>query len=36
MKFTPQLEFAIDPGVLGGERIETILRSLQQDGDGAE
>jgi len=36
MKFTPQLEFAIDPGVLGGERIETILRNLQQDGDGAE
>ncbi len=32
MKFTPTLEFAIDPGVLDGNRIEHILRSLRQDG----
>lgn len=31
MKYTPTLEFAIDPGVLGGDRIETILRSLRED-----
>ena len=28
MKYTPQLEFAIDPGVVGGERIDAILRSI--------
>jgi ribosome-binding factor A len=28
MKFTPTLEFEVDPGVIGGERIEAILRSL--------
>lgn len=32
MKFTPILEFLIDPGVLGGNRIETILRTLRQEG----
>lgn len=32
MKFTPTLEFLIDPGVLGGNRIETILRSLREEG----
>jgi ribosome-binding factor A len=36
MKFTPTLEFIIDPGVVGGSRIETILRSLRQDGDETE
>jgi ribosome-binding factor A len=28
MKYTPALEFAIDPGVVGGERIDAILRNL--------
>ena len=28
MKFTPTLEFEVDPGVIGGERIDAILRSL--------
>jgi ribosome-binding factor A len=36
MKFTPTLEFSIDPGVIGGDRIETILRSLRQDVDETE
>ena len=36
MKFTPHLEFLIDPGVIGGERIETILRNLRPDGDETE
>jgi len=36
MKFTPTLEFLIDPGVIGGDRIETILRSLRQDEGEAE
>jgi len=30
MKYTPKLEFAIDPGVVGGERIDAILRSIQE------
>jgi len=29
MKYTPTLEFEIDPGVAGGERIDAILRSLR-------
>lgn len=29
MKYTPTLEFAIDPGVSGGLRIEQILRDLK-------
>ncbi len=28
LKYTPTLEFAIDPAVTGGERIDAILRSL--------
>lgn len=28
MKYTPTLEFAVDPGVIGGQRIEEILRDL--------
>ncbi len=28
IKYTPTLEFAIDPGIAGGERIDQILRSL--------
>lgn len=31
MKYTPTLEFAIDPGVTGGERIEEILRRLKEE-----
>ncbi len=31
MKYTPTLEFAIDPGITGGERIEEILRGLSTD-----
>jgi ribosome-binding factor A len=31
MKYTPVLEFAFDPGVTGGERIDAILRSLQEE-----
>jgi ribosome-binding factor A len=30
MKYTPTLEFAIDPGITGGERIEEILRGLKE------
>ena len=30
MKYTPQLEFAIDPGVVGGQRIDAILRSIRE------
>lgn len=29
MKYTPTLEFRMDPGVVGGERIDAILRSLR-------
>ena len=31
MKYTPVLEFAIDPGVTGGERIDAILRPLEEE-----
>ena len=31
LKYTPALEFAIDPGISGGERIDEILRGLQQE-----
>jgi ribosome-binding factor A len=31
MKFTPTLEFAVDPGVTGGERIDALLRSLEEE-----
>ena len=33
MKYTPTLEFAIDPGITGGERIEEILRGLSAERD---
>jgi ribosome-binding factor A len=33
MKYTPTLEFKIDPGVTGGERIDAILRSLKEGPD---
>jgi ribosome-binding factor A len=29
MKFTPELEFAEDPGATGGERVEELLRQIQ-------
>ena len=31
LKYTPTLEFAIDPGVVGGQRIDAILRSLRRE-----
>jgi ribosome-binding factor A len=31
MKYTPILEFALDPGITGGERIEQILRELHSE-----
>jgi ribosome-binding factor A len=35
MKFTPELEFRPDGGVLEGEKIDTLLRELAQ-GDGED
>jgi ribosome-binding factor A len=32
IKYVPTLEFQIDPGITGGERIEEILRDLKEDG----
>lgn len=34
IKYTPILEFVIDPGVVSGERIEAILRELSQSKEG--
>lgn len=31
MKYTPRLEFAIDPAVVSGNRIDTILRGLDKE-----
>jgi ribosome-binding factor A len=31
MKYTPILEFELDPGVAGGQRIEEILRGLKEE-----
>jgi ribosome-binding factor A len=31
MKYTPTLEFRLDPGVVGGERIDAILRTLRDE-----
>jgi len=31
MKYTPTLEFAMDPGILGGDRIDMLLRSLSSE-----
>lgn len=31
LKYTPTLEFAMDPGVVGGDRIDAILRSLHEE-----
>jgi ribosome-binding factor A len=36
MKYTPQLSFAIDSGVVEGEKIDTILRHLHPDETGDE
>ena len=33
LKYTPTLEFQVDPGVVGGERIDEILRDLADDDD---
>lgn len=30
MKYTPMLEFEIDPGISGGEQIDAILRSIKE------
>ena len=29
LKYTPTLEFSMDPGVVGGERIDAVLRYLE-------
>lgn len=34
MKYTPTLEFRMDPGVTGGQRIEKILRELKETEEG--
>lgn len=31
LKYTPTLEFAVDPGVIGGERIDAILRAIHEE-----
>ena len=31
MKYTPQLTFALDAGIVHGERIDDLLRNLSQD-----
>lgn len=33
IKYTPTLEFEIDPGITGGERIDAILRSIKAGKD---
>lgn len=33
IKFTPQLHFKADLGVIQGERIETVLRDMRRDPD---
>ncbi|HEY7822291.1 MAG TPA: 30S ribosome-binding factor RbfA, partial [Acidimicrobiia bacterium] len=35
MKYTPTLEFRMDPGVTSGQRIEQILRELEDEEDGS-
>jgi ribosome-binding factor A len=36
LKRTPGLDFRPDPGVLTGERVDSILRDLQREDDGGE
>ena len=31
MKYTPTLEFRMDPAIVGGERIDAILRAIGED-----
>lgn len=31
LKYTPTLEFAMDPAIVGGDRIDAILRSLHEE-----
>ena len=31
MKYTPTLDFALDPGIVGGERIDSLLREIAAD-----
>ncbi len=31
MKYTPTLEFAVDPGIVGGEKIDALLRELRPE-----
>jgi len=31
MKYTPTLEFAIDPGIVDGEKIDALLRELSSE-----
>ena len=31
MKYTPTLEFALDPGVVGGQRIEELLKQIKEE-----
>ena len=33
MKRTPQLEFAVDPAVVAGGRVEDVLRRIRSDGE---
>lgn len=33
LKYTPTLEFSMDPGVVGGNRIEKILRLIESGAD---
>jgi ribosome-binding factor A len=35
-KYTPELEFKADSGVLQGERIEALLRKLGDDGESTQ
>lgn len=36
MKYTPALQFEMDPGVTGGERIDAILRELKSEDEESE
>lgn len=36
MKYTPALEFEVDPGVVSGERIEQILREIAGSTEGED
>jgi ribosome-binding factor A len=36
MKYTPALQFEMDPGVTGGERIDAILRELKGEDEESE